>query len=433
MNKITRNTTWIISCKIVQSCIALLINMFVARYLGPSKFGLITYAASLVAFFLPITQLGFSSVLVKELIDRPDKEGEILGTTIFFSICASILSIVGVTVFAAITSDNDHKTIIVCFLYSIVLFFQALNLIQYWFQAKYNSKVTSILTLVAYVVISAYKIYLLVSAKSIYWFALSNSIDFAVISLGSIHVYRKSKGKLSVSVQSGKEIFSRSKHYILAALMMAVFSQIDKIIINLKLGEQETGYYGAAITSAGMFGFFFTAIIDSYRPYIFEGQSINGKTFRKRLATLYSIIIYLTVAFSLFETLFANIIIKILYGNDFINATSALRIVTWATTFSCIGAVRNIWIISNAKQNYLWLINLLGAIACVILNFSLIPKLGICGAAVASLLTQIFTNVITGYIIRPIKSSNLIMLSGLNSKYVINIIKNHFLCFFKTT
>lgn len=66
---------------------------------------------------------------------------------------------------------------------------------------------------------------------------------------------------------------------------------------------------------------------------------------------------------------------------------------------------------------------MVGALANVALNAVLIPMFGINGAAVASLLTQIFTNVIVGYIIKPIRLNNRIMIDALNMKYLHNAIE----------
>ena len=85
MNKVAKNAIWIIAGRVFQSLLALVINMLTARYLGPSNFGLITYASSLVAFVVPIMDLGFSNVLVKEIVNKPEDEGKILGTTIFLA------------------------------------------------------------------------------------------------------------------------------------------------------------------------------------------------------------------------------------------------------------------------------------------------------------------------------------------------------------
>ena len=195
MNKVAKNATWIIACRVVQAVFALIINMLTARYLGPSNFGLITYASSLVAFVVPIMNLGFSAILVQEIVNNPGREGKTLGTSMFLSLCSSICCITGVTAFAFIANHDEPVTIIVCLLYSFILIFQALDLMQYWFQAKYLSKYTSIVSLCAYLVVSAYKIYLLVTAKSVYWFAISNAFDYALISISIIVIYHKLGGQ----------------------------------------------------------------------------------------------------------------------------------------------------------------------------------------------------------------------------------------------
>lgn len=415
MNKVAKNATWIIGCRIIQAVFALLINMLTARYLGPSSFGLITYASSLVAFFVPVMQLGFNAILVQEVVKHPEREGEALGTFIFLSLCSAFCCIIGVTVFAFVANRSSHETILVCVLYSSILIFQALDLIEYWFQAKYLSKYSAVVCLCAYAIVSAYKIYLLVTAKSVYWFAISYAFDFALISISLIFIYHKLGGqRLCVSMELGKQMFSKSKHYILSGMMVTVFAQTDKIMINLMIGEAETGYYGAAVACAGMTSFVFTAIIDSFRPSILEGQKISQYMLEKRLALLYSVIIYLSLLQSVLMTLLAKPIVYILYGASYAPAVRALQIVVWYTTFSYLGAVRNIWILANSMQRYLWKIDMTGAIVNVILNSILIPVMGIYGASVASLITQIFTNVILGFIIKSIRPNNRIMLRSLN-------------------
>lgn len=419
MNKVAKNAVWIIGIRVVQAVVAMLINMLTARYLGPSGFGLITYASSLVAFVLPIMQLGLSNVLVQEIVSSPEEEGKILGTSITLSVLSSFCCIIGVSAFSFVANPGETGTILVCFLYSLVLIFQAFDYVEYWYQAKLMSKYTSMISLMAYVIVSAYKIFLLVKGKSVYWFAISNALDYVLISFGGLVLYRRlGGGELSFSLEIGKKLFSKSKHYILSSMMVTVFAQTDKIMLKMMLDESATGYYGAAVTCAGMTGFVFTAIIDSFRPSIFEGQKEGNEVFRHRLTVLYSIVIYLSLAQSIVMTLFSKWIIYILYGTAYNPAISALQIIVWYTTFSYMGSVRNIWILANEKQKYLWQINMSGAVANVILNAVLIPLIGINGAAVASLITQLFSNVIVGYIIKPIRPNNAIMVESLRVKYL---------------
>ena len=182
-NRVLKNASWIVGCKIVQSIITFLIGMLTARYLGPSNYGLISYAASVVAFALPIMQLGFNSTLVQEFIEKPDKEGKILGTCLALNILAAIASIIGVTSFAYIANPDEKETVIVCFLYSLTLLFQAIEMTQYWFQAKLLSKYPSIISLAAYTIVALYKVYILATQKGIRWFAVSHVIEAIVIAI----------------------------------------------------------------------------------------------------------------------------------------------------------------------------------------------------------------------------------------------------------
>ena len=153
-NSTTKNAAWIISCKIAQSLLGLVVSMLSARYLGPSNYGLISYAASVVSFVLPIVQLGFRSTLVSEIVENPEAEGEIIGTSLFFNFLSSVACIIGVCGFVYVANPNEPTTLLVCALYSLCLLAQALEMIEYWFQAKLISQYTSLTGLVAYVVMT---------------------------------------------------------------------------------------------------------------------------------------------------------------------------------------------------------------------------------------------------------------------------------------
>ena len=204
--------------------------------------------------------------------------------------------------------------------------------------------------------------------------------------------------------------------------MIAIFAQTDKIMLKSIISDTATGYYSAAVACAGLSGFVFAAIIDSFRPVIFQNYPKNIFGFELNLKRLYSIIIYLSLLQSVFMTVFAKLIVLILYGSAYNEAIMPLRIIVWYTTFSYLGSIRNIWMLAKQLQKYLWIINLSGALLNVLLNFCFIPRYAEIGAAVASLITQIFTNFILGFIMKPIRDNNRIMIQSLNPKYIYELL-----------
>lgn len=423
-NRLINNAKWIVACKVIQSLLQLIIGMLSARYLGPSNYGLINYAASIVAFVTPIMQLGLPGILVREYVDKPHLEGSILGTALTMNMVSSVACILGATAFTAVANSGEPVTILVCALYSTSLFFLAIEMVQYWFQAKLLSKYSSLSMLCAYVVVSVYKVYLLVSAKSVYWFALSHAVEYGVAGLLLLIAYRKnSSQKLSFSAELARTMFAKSKYYIASSLMTVAFNSTASILMKMMIGTAENGYFSAAVTCTVVVQFVYSAIIDSARPVILESKKLDQKQFEKNVSRLYSVIVYIALAQSVAFTIFAGLIVRVLYGVDYFASIPVLRILTWQIAFSYMGAVRNIWILAEDKYSLLWIINLCGAVFNVVANLLLIPLWGACGAALASVATQIFTNVIMGFILKPIRPNNQLLLRGMNPKLALELVK----------
>lgn len=417
--QVINNAKWIILCKMAQSVLQLFIGMLCARYLGPSNYGLINYASSIVAFVTPVMKLGFDSILVRELINSPEKEGEVMGTSLVLNVTSALLCMLGVFSFVSVANRNDTMVILVCVFYSTSLIFLALEMIQYWFQYKLLSKYSSVIMLVSYIFVSAYRIFLLATAKSVYWFALTNSIDYAIIGISLIYVYSiKLKGKLSFSLKRAKQMLNNGKHYILASLTIVVIQSTDHIMLTTMIGEEENGYYSAAITCATMLQFVYIAIVDSFRPLILSNKKDDEQAYKKNISRLYCVVLYPAVLQCVAYTIFAKLIVGILYGQDYHDTILILQILVWYFIFSLIGVVRNVWILAEEKQKYIWGINITGALFNVVLNFITIPLWGACGAAFASLLTQIFINFILGFIFPPLRDNNKLLLKGINPKFL---------------
>lgn len=425
-NKIVRNASWIIVCRIAQSILSLIVSMITARYLGPSKYGLITYASSLVAFVVPIVQLGINGILVQEFVDKPTQCGRTLGTTMLLTTISSSMGVLGIWAFTFIFNRNEVDTIIVSVLYSISMFFQMTEMIQYWYQSKLLSKYVSVVSLISRAIVSIYKIYIIVSGKNIYWFAVVNSLDYSIISVCLYVIYFKLGGqKLSFSYTTARSLFSRSKHFILSGMMVSVFAQTDKIMLKLMIGDEASGCYSAAVTCAGMSVFLFTAVIDSFRPVIFENKKTDQKIYRINLTRLYSIIIYMALFQSIALTFAAKPIVRLLYGIEYLAAADILRIITWYSAFSYLGSARIIWFLAEGKQKYLWITNMVGAVINVIGNLILIPVMGSCGAAIASLTTQIITNFGLSFMIKPIRECGEWMLDALKPNVLVRMLRHN--------
>ena len=393
-NLFLTNAIWNISGKVFQMIISLVVGMLTARYLGPSNYGIIGYTASYVTLFSAICQLGFNSVAVKEIIDHPEKQGEILGSTIFYRVISSLLSSVGVAVLVYFLDDKDPLIVWVAFLQSLSLIFQSFEMIHFWYQSRMETDVSVKVQTFAYLVMAAYKVAILALGKDVSWFAFSTVLEAAVVAIALMWSYRRSKGqKLKISISCGNEMLKYSYHFILSGMMVTIYSHMDKIMLEQMLNETAVGYYSAATKVAQMWSFVLTAVINSARPLIISARKQSYDKYIQQNKRLYAAIIWIGIAVAAVMTIGGRLIIYIMYGQEYLPATGSLQISAWYTMFAMLGTARGIWIVCENKAKYVKYYLGIGAILNVILNYLLIPAYGPSGAAAATLATQIFTSV----------------------------------------
>ncbi len=422
--KIANNAKWIIGCKIVQAMIQMVVGMITARYLGPANYGLINYATAVVSFAIPVMQLGLPSTLVQEYVDAPEAEGQTMGTALVMNLIAALASMAAVAAFVAVANPGERTTLIVCVLYSVSLIFQSTEMLRYWFQAKLLSKYSSLGMLCAHLLVAVYKIILLITGSSVYWFALVHAVEYCLAGILYLLAYRK-KGvqKLSFSLGAAKRMLMKSRHYIAAMLMVVLFNRTGNVMLKQFWGEAELGFFSAAVTCTCITDFVFGAIIDTARPVILQSRQISHEVFEKNVARVYAITTWLSLAQSIFFTIFARPVIWVLYGQNYLPAVPVLQILIWFSAFSYMGYVRDIWILAEERHSILFKINAGGVAVSLVLNFALIPKWGACGAAVASVLTQIFTNVVMGFLLPSVRANNRLLMRGIHPNMIKDGIK----------
>ncbi len=411
--KTRQNAIWLICGNIVYKIIAFIVGIFTARYLGPGNYGLINYASAYTTFFFSLATLGINSILVKKIIDNPHQEGMVLGTTLVLQGCSSLLSvfvIMGIVFFA---DFGDIVTITVVFLVSLGLFFQMLDTIKYWFQAKLESKYATVATVIAYLVASIYQIVLLTCNKSVEWFALAKSIDYLCVAVILFAIYKLKKGpKLHFSRDAAKKLLKESYPFILSGLMVSVYGATDKLMLKQMIDDEAVGYYSTAVSISVVWVFVLSAIIDSVKPVIMQLHNTDLLEYRKKNIQLYRIVFYLSLIASIGITVFSELGISILYGDAYRGAIAPLRVATWYVAFSYLGVARDAWIVCEGLQKYLPKLYAGAALINVILNYILIPKIGASGAALASLITQMSTIFIMPSLIKSLRPNVLMMVDA---------------------
>lgn len=130
------------------------------------------------------------------------------------------------------------------------------------------------------------------------------------------------------------------------------------------------------------------AITSSVFPAIINAKKQGEKIYYQRLQKLYDLLVWLSVAIALPITFLATWVIRVLYGDAFLSAAGVLSIHIWAGVFLGLGVASGRWFLCENMQKEAFYRTFLGGICNVVLNIIMIPKYGIKGAAIATLISQ---------------------------------------------
>ena len=405
---------WLLGGKIVNMILSFFVSLATARYLGPDNFGSINYVAAYVSFFSSITSLGLSVIVIKEISMGKEDDNEVIWTGILMRFLTAVFSTIAVIALVSITDKSDPLMVKIAILESIAILASAFDTFMYWFQGKLLGKYTSIASVVAYIGMSLYRIYLLANNADILWFAFATSVDTLLLSLILMLCYFRENGfHPKVSVRLGKSLMKQSYHYMISGLIAILYSKIDQIMLKQMLDTYSVGLYTAALTIAGLWGMIPSAFIQSVSPILYKNAEENRGMFYKRLRQSYAGIWLLNICWSLGVSIFSYWVIYLLYGKAYLGARGALVIVVWYTGITSIGSLTQVYLATENKNKYVNYFALAGLVTDVVLNALLIPKMGILGAAIATLVTYTVIHIVMPLAIKDTRDAGRLIIQGM--------------------
>ncbi|MBG56625.1 MAG: O-unit flippase [Deltaproteobacteria bacterium] len=384
------NTSWLLGERVFRMTISLFVGIYVARYLGPERFGLLSYALSFVWLFSSLASLGLNDILVRELVNQPENSQNLIATALWLKVCGFGLMGLTVTV-VLIFKSEDQLTLLLISIIILGFLFQATNVVEFYFQAKVQSKFIVRTQVVQLLITSIFKIYLVWSKASLLWFALALMLDQALIAILFLYLYKWKVKKfpfLYFNWEKTKLLIRDGWPLIFTGMVVLVYMKIDQVMLKEMLNTKAVGVYAAAVRLCETLYFIPTALMASLFPAVVYARKKSEKMYEQRIQKLYDLMVWGSVIIAIPTTLVSNWIILLLYGSDFQEAADVLRIYIWALVFVSLGVASSKWLVAENLQHYSFYITTLGAIVNVGCNLWLIPIHGIKGAAIATLLAQ---------------------------------------------
>ncbi len=396
------NITWLMAERVLRMTVALLVGVYVARYLGPVRFGMLSYANSFVGLFLALATLGIESIVIRELVKRPKSRNELLGTAFGLKFIGTIIMWLIILISVPLT-DNDTQSNIFIAIISLAVIFQAFNVIDFNFQAEVKSKYVVQVQFIQLFFTSFAKLFLIYINAPLLWFVWIFCFDAFSLALGLVVMYLLRSGDFlhwKWRWDVARSLLLDSWPLILSGVLVSIYVNIDQVMIKMMIDEQAVGYYAIATRLSTAWYFIPIAVTSSMFPAILNAKYNNPDVYHQRLQTLYDILLWMAILIAITIFYLSDLIIDLLVGGEYAPAASVLSIAIIAGIFTNIGLINNKFFEAENRQIDILYRSLLGVSVNIMLNIILINKYGIYGAAMATIAAQFSTSLVYTYLKR---------------------------------
>ncbi|MFG1505568.1 flippase [Halobacteriovorax sp. ZH5_bin.2] len=420
--KYIKNTSWMLSEKIVRLLGAIFITAWVARYLGPSEFGILSYAQSYVLALTAFTILGLDELLVRDLAEEKYSASEILINSFILRLLVSLIFYFVLILLVGYTETNFlNKDLI--YIIGLSILFKPFDVIRYFLESRMRGRDIALIGTFSIIIASVLKILAVFYKRDIYVFAYITLVEHAFLATLYIFAIFKYKPIIKTNyfnIYLIKKYFRSGLPLSLTFVAFTLYMRIDQLMIEKMLNSYELGIYSVAVKLSSTWYFVPTIIAASLFPILLKAQSAK-EIFNYKLVLSASN--WLMICMALFMSLFGEKIILGLFGTDYVRSALILSIHIWSGVFISMNVISGKYYITKNMFGFLLLRTVVGLVINIVLNSFFITSFGIIGAAYSTLISFFVAALLIDLTHKDSKVMFSTKLSSLSPFVIINYLK----------
>ena len=289
LQAILGNSAWQVADKIVRMGVAVVVSLWVARYLGPHGFGQLNYALALTSVFGAISSLGIDSIVIRELVRFPERRDELLGSAFALKLIGASFSLLVVIVLVSILRPGDKFILLLTVLAAAGFLFQSIP-IDLYFQSKVQAKYIVLSATGAFLLMAIAKVVLIMIGAQLVAFAWAGFLElvlaaaFILIAYGLNH---QSIWKWKCNLHGMCTLLSHSWPLVLTGISVMISMRVDQVLIGQMLNDRQVGLYSGAVKLGELWYFIPVSIAASTYPSLVDAKNRSEELYYGRLQKLY--------------------------------------------------------------------------------------------------------------------------------------------------
>lgn len=429
IKKIINNIGWLIFDKVFILLLQFFIGVKIANYYGATLFGQYSYAISLVAFSNIFFELINSRVL-KKYYTKNNFNILVFNTNFFKNSIAIILFFIPIIYKFFYKIDNILFYLLLLLCLDNILMTSTSG-IENFFEYKLEAKRIVISNNIVKIISYFLQYICMALNKGIIFIAIVRCIGSLIRVIILKYQYnnsylRKLENKVrKLDIKLIGKIINESKYLWFSVVSFLIYTQTDRLMINHYLGIEEVGVYTIGMQLSSVLAILIGPIQNSLFPKFLELYRNDYQKYYNFYKLTNTIITQFYLIITLISIIVVKYTFKYVYSSQYDGAILIYSILAFSVFIKANGSLQTSHMtIKNItkKSFYKTLVSL---ILNIILNILLIPKYGINGAAIATLITQFIALFLIDFFIKEYQEQAIIQLKSLNLIYLIKEIKKY--------
>lgn len=392
-------------------------------------FGQYSYAISLVAFSNIFFELINSRVL-KKYYTKENFNILVFNTNFFKNSIAIILFFIPIIYKFFYKIDNTLFYLLILLCLDNILM-TATSGIENFFEYKLEAKRIVISNNIVKIISYFLQYICMILNKGIIFIAIVRCIGSLIRVIILKYQYNSSYlGKLEnksvkLDIELIVKIIDESKYLWFSFVSFLIYTQTDRLMINHYLGVEEVGVYTIGMQLSNILAILIGPIQNSLFPKFLELYRNDYQKYYNFYKLTNTIITQFYLIITLISIIVVKYTFKYVYSSQYDGAILIYSILAFSVFIKANGSLQTSHMtIKNITQKSFYK-TLVSLILNIILNILLIPKYGINGAAIATLITQFIALFLIDFFIKEYQEQAIIQLKSLNLIYLIKEIKKY--------
>lgn len=401
IQRIAKNMAVLFVARIANMLLGFFYVMYVARYLGPANYGILSFALALTGIFGVIANFGLDPLTVREVARDKSLAGRYLANGIILKLIFGSLTflIVSLVVNFLGYTEVTKKVVYIVTVSTIIAGIN--NLFNSIYQAFERMEFISIEQILQSVLSLVFAITAIRLGLSVMYFAMIYLIVNLIV-LGYnvvITAWKFLKPKIEVDLSFWKGVVKEAWPFALTAVFVSIYYWIDSVMLSYMKGDEVVGWYNAAYRLILFLlvipSIYFTTLYPIMSRFFKSSKDSLKLTFERSFKYMSMLAFPIGVG----TTLLADRIIILIFGPEYMPASRALQILIWSVVCIYLSSSYGQLVRSSNKQDIEMKITAMGAVLNTVLNFIFIPKFSYVGASVTTLATEFFVLLVYIYVL----------------------------------